>query len=180
MQDFSFQNSKIENHDPEKHPHDTEQAFSGTLPDSLSWEASDQNISSLTSKRRLTIILAFTAIVGYALYTESPVMAITFILAGIVWFMISEREAQTIRCSVSERGIIVGNSLYEYENIKSFCIFQEEGLPFVSFRIQADMFPHLHIPIGDQDPKMLRAILLQYIPEKNHHPRIVDILDRFF
>jgi len=108
-------------------------------------------------------------------------MAVTFILVGIVWFMISERKPGTVHCSVSSQGVVVGNSLYEYNAIQSFCIlYQREPKSFVSFRIQADAFPYLHISLGTQDPETLRTFLSQYIPEKTHRPGIVDMLDRFF
>jgi len=132
-------------------------------------------------KRFYTYTTIFLALlVAYALYSNSPIMAITFILVGIVGYLYLRKKPRIINFSITTEGIIAENEIYEFDNLKSFWIFynppQEKLL---SLRSKNTFNPHIHIPIGNEDPVKIRQILIDFIPEIKQNHNIVDIAERF-
>ena len=123
-----------------------------------------------------TIFLA--AIVIYALVSNSPIMAITFILVGIVGYIFLKKEPRTISFSITHEGIIAGNEIYDYDNLKSFWIYYDP--PFekmLNLRSKNNFTPYIHIPIGDEDPVKIRQILINFIPEIKQQHTLVDAVE---
>jgi len=52
--------------------------------------------------------LGLLAIIIYALFTNSPIMAITFILIGIIEYIYISREPKILDFLITERGIVIG------------------------------------------------------------------------
>lgn len=124
-----------------------------------------------------TVILS--AIIVYALVTNSPIMAITFVLIGIVGYIQLERFPRVLDFRVTTDGVMAGNELYEYDNIKSFWIFYEPPhTKILSLHTDALLTPYIHIPVHQIDPVKLRDILMEYVPEVKQKPTLVDTLER--
>ena len=123
--------------------------------------------------------LILLLIIAWALYVNSPLMAITFILIGIVGYMHSNAEPKILDFLVTRDGVVAGKDLYEFENIRSFWIFYEpEGLRVISLHLKSGFLPYIHIPVHDQDPAKIREVLLEYIEEEKHEPGIVETMER--
>lgn len=146
----------------------------------MSWEIKE-SISHKKNKKILIFLSLFLfCIILYALITESPIMAITFILIGVMVYINLNYEPKTIRFSLDIEGVHIGRELYPYENIYSFWIFYEPGKrKCLSLHTNGDLTPYVHIPIGDEDPLLIRKILLEFLPEEKHPFRLVDILEEY-
>ncbi|MDR3559270.1 MAG: hypothetical protein P4L58_02625, partial [Candidatus Pacebacteria bacterium] len=119
------------------------------------------------------------AIVSYAIWTNSPVMAITFILIGVVGYVYVEKDPRELYFALAEDGIIAGREIYEFNNLESFWIFYEPGdIKVISLKTKSHLVPYVHIPIHDQDPVAIRKVLLDYIPEEKHEPGFIEAIDR--
>ncbi len=118
------------------------------------------------------------ATIAYALVTNSPIMAITFILIGIMGFITIEKTPAVLHCSISKEGIIVDRELYDFDNIESFWIIYEEHEKYLSLKTNGRLTPYAHIPLGDENPVTVRDILIQYIEETKHDPTLVDIIGK--
>jgi len=130
---------------------------------------------------RAIIIAAIVlfVVIAYALFTNSPLMAITFILAGIVGYLFLTKDPQDIEFIITREGIVVGRSLYAFEDIHSFWIFDEHPLENVlSIHSHGVLAPFIHLPLGELDHDTVREILLEYIPEEKQDPRMVDIIEK--
>jgi hypothetical protein len=124
-----------------------------------------------------TIILA--AIVVYALISNSPIMAITFILIGVVGYVFLQKEPKLINFKISSQGVTTDQEIYEFENLKSFWIFYEPPYEkMLSLESKNKMMPHINIPLGNEDPVKIRQILIDFIPEVKQEHNIVDIAER--
>ena len=118
-------------------------------------------------------------IIIYALVKDSPIMAITFLLIGIVGYIQLERFPRVLDFRVTTDGVMAGNELYEFENIKSFWIFYEPPhTKILSLHTDAMLTPFIHIPVHQIDPVKLREILLEYIPEVKQSPTLTDTVAR--
>ncbi len=126
----------------------------------------------------LSAVVLF-AVIAYALYTNSPLMAITFILIGIVGYLFLTKDPEDIEFIITREGIVVGRSLFAFEDIHSFWIFDEDPLKDVlSIHSHGVLAPFIHLPLGDLDHQTVREVLLPYIPEEKQDPRMVDIVEK--
>lgn len=157
-----------------------QEALGRVLENSLMrWRAPEYEKYEKGRRWYLYAALALLAIIGYAIYTNSPIMAITFILIGVVGYIFINREPRVIDFAVTRDGVLAGRELYDFDNIKSFWIFYEpHDIKVVSLHTKSLMMPYAHIPIHEEDPVRIRGILLQYIPEVKQEPSLVDTFER--
>ncbi|MEK7598679.1 MAG: hypothetical protein AAB487_03000 [Patescibacteria group bacterium] len=123
--------------------------------------------------------LVIIAIVGYAVYTNSPVVSILFILIGAIGYIYLNKKPRVLDFAITDTGVIADKEIYQFENIHSFWIFyappQEKVL---SLHTKSYLMPFVHIPIGDESPVKIREMLLKYIPEIKQNPSFADMLER--
>ena len=123
--------------------------------------------------------LILSAIVIYALINNSPVMAILFILIGIVGYIQLEKSPRLLDFKVTHDGVMAGRELYDFDNIKSFWIFYEPPhTKILSLHADALLTPYIHIPIHQIDPVKLREIMVDFVPEKKQQPTLIDTIER--
>ncbi|MFZ2153650.1 MAG: hypothetical protein WAV16_00245 [Candidatus Moraniibacteriota bacterium] len=123
--------------------------------------------------------LILSVIIIYALVKNSPIMAITFILIGVVGYTQLEKSPRVLDFKITTDGVMAGKDLYEFENIKSFWIFYEPPhTKILSLHCDAMLTPFIHIPVHQIDPVKLREILLEFVPEEKQKPTLVDTIER--
>lgn len=145
----------------------------------LRWKAPEFEIMQRDKKWYIYCIIALFIIISYALYTNSLIMAITFILIGTVGYVYVSKEPRIYTFLITEDGIVAGREIYEFDNLESFWIFYEpEGTRVISLHTKSYLLPYVHIPIHEEDPVKIREVLLKYIPEEKHKPGAEDTLSR--
>jgi hypothetical protein len=145
----------------------------------LSWRAPEFEKFERDRKWYFIVALILVAIVSYAIWTNSPVMAITFILIGVVGYVYIEKEPRELYFALTPDGVIAGREIYEFDNLASFWIFYEPGdIKVISLKTKSHLAPYVHIPIHDQDPVAIREILLGYIEEEKHEPGLMEVMGR--
>jgi hypothetical protein len=131
--------------------------------------------------RRTFLILTFglCGIILYALISNNPIMAITFILIGVASYLHYQKEARELDFTIISEGIVIGKEIYSFDNIKSFWIhYERPHTKVISLHIQGTVIPYVHIPIHDEDPVKIRAVLLEFIPEEKQEMTLIDTLER--
>lgn len=145
----------------------------------MRWSALENEVYERNEKMNSYTTIVLLAIIAYAVYTNSPIMAITFVLIGVVGYMFLNKESGSVDFAIAPEGVIAGKEIYEFENIKSFWIFYEpNGKKVISLHIKNNFLPFAHIPIGDEDPVAVRSILVRYIPEIKQEKSLVDTLEK--
>jgi hypothetical protein len=147
---------------------------------SFSWEAPEYEHLEKHPKWYWIMGGILLAIVIYALVTDSILMAITFILIGMLGYIFAEREPRIIQMKINSDGIRVDNYFYEYDDLKSFWIFYEveEGIKILSLHSKKTFLPYAHIPIGNTNPILIREILINYLAEIRQELTVIDRLER--
>jgi uncharacterized membrane protein len=147
---------------------------------SFSWNAPEYEHFEKHPKWYWVMGGVLLAIVIYALVTNSILMAITFILIGMLGYIYAEREPRIIPIEINPDGIKVDNYFYNYDDLKSFWIFYEteEGIKVLSLHSKKTFLPHIHIPIGNANPILIRETLINYLPEIRQELTIIDRLER--
>ena len=144
-----------------------------------SWRAPQFEVYEKSGRWYLIGTLFILAMIIYALFSNSPMMAITFILIGIVGYIYSQKDPLVVTFAITNEGIIADKEIYLYENIHSFWIFYDpHHTKTISLHTKASTFPFVHIPIGDENPAKLHEILTEYIPEIKQDPSLIDTRER--
>jgi len=144
------------------------------------WQAPEFEVYEQDQKWLTYIGLVLVAIIGYAIWDNSLIMAITFVLIGVVGYIYIEKAPRTLDFMVTHDGVVAGNEIFEYDNIKSFWIFYEPaGQKVISLHMNGGMLPYIHIPIHDQNPVHIREALLVNLHEMKQGHNFVDTLERF-
>jgi hypothetical protein len=144
----------------------------------LAWRAPEFERAPLGRGFYAVSGLALLGIIAYALVSDSPVMAITFILIGVVGYMALEKEPRTIGFSIAEEGVVADRELYAWENLRSFDVVEEDGKAFLSLETKGQLLARVSVPLGNTDPALVQEILLGFLPEKPYEPSLVDIIGR--
>lgn len=146
----------------------------------LTWEAPEHEPLELGPRSRFVGTLILIAIIAYALITNSPLMAITFILVGVVVFLLQSHIPPVITYRITDQGIYVGRNFYRHTNIHSFHIYQEVAFEnILSLHVNGALLSHIHITFPPDEFTLIRQTLRQYIPEEPHEPSLVDSIERF-
>ena len=152
--------------------------FSSTEEPVFTWDAPEYEYIEKHPKWYWVMGIGLLAIIVYAIITNSILMAITFILIGMLGYIYAERAPKIIRMEINPEGVAADKIMYEYDDLKSFWIFYEveEGFKVLSLHSKKTFLPHIHIPIGDANPILIREVLLNYLPEIRQEMNIVDRL----
>ncbi|MEK7550133.1 MAG: hypothetical protein AAB519_04110 [Patescibacteria group bacterium] len=163
----------------ERHPHNPELPASyGKLL--LGWESPEHEPFELGPRSRRYGTAILIVIIAYALFTNSPLMAITFILIGIIIYLFQHHEPRTLFYGITTRGVVSGDHFYAFDDIESYYIFSEP--PFediLSLHIRGAFLTHAHVPLLDVTHEQINRALYEYIPEQVHEPHLVDTLEKF-
>jgi hypothetical protein len=111
-----------------------------------------------------------------ALWMENYIFAIIVPLFVFVTFSQASREPKQIQMSVSSEGIFLEEELTPFKEIKSFWIFGQKDLPYVSMRTKKNLKPNLFIPIKNEDPEKIKEMLLEFIPMEEQEESLIDSL----
>lgn len=143
------------------------------------WQAPEYESYDRDKRWYAVMTLGLIAIITYAFFTNSPIMAITFILIGMIEYLYISRKPQMLDFIITERGIIIENEIYEFEQINSFWIFYDpEIIKSLSLHTKSSIMPYLQIPLHNEDPDEIHKILTQYIPEIKQNYRLRDSINR--
>jgi len=145
----------------------------------FAWTAAEFDASSEHSREPLFFIGLFLIIIVYALVTNSPIMAITFVLLGTVTFLHSRKPPRLLECAIVSDGVIVEKEEYTFDNIASFWIVYEPTEHSLFLKTKGSLISSVRIPLGNTDPNAVREILLPRIREVKYEPTLVDTLSRF-
>lgn len=161
---------------PDKLP---EEKFAKRINSIHWWKGTEFEKREKNHKWQFTAAILLAAIIGYAVYTNSPIMAITFILIGVIGYIHLQKEPRIMSFHITEEGVAAGREIYEFEEIHSFWIFYEPPqMKVLSLHMKGKFVPFIHIPLHDEDPVKIRSILMDFIPETKHEMTLADSLER--
>jgi hypothetical protein len=129
----------------------------------------------------MTVFAIEAAIIMYAVFTDSIIMAIVFALIGLVGYLQLSRPPKVIDFAVTYDGILVGDEIFDFDDIKSFWIFYEPPhTRIISLHMKGSLRPYLHIPLHQIDPVIAHEALVEFVKEEKQEQNIIDVLERLF
>ncbi len=145
----------------------------------VSWREPEHDAFVLGPRARLISVIALVVIVAWALYTDSPLMAITFILIGIIGYLLEQQPPRVLNFALTNKGVLAGKQFYRYETLESFHIYEEEPfLDTLSLHTDGDLISHVHIPLHTVDNQEVFDIISGFVPEVPHEPNLIDSIEK--
>jgi len=124
--------------------------------------------------------IIFFVVVGYFTITKQIITAITFFLLGLTIYIFSLKKPRKISCDITYQNIAVDNVNYPFTDLESFWIFYEPpDFKVISLKHKKPYLPHIQIPLGDEDPMLIRQILMEFLPEEEQEEPFSDKLARY-
>jgi hypothetical protein len=141
---------------------------------SIEWEALEHHHDKKSSDWYYAVGIIAAAIIFAAIMFGNLTFAIFILVSTVTLCMLAARPPRIFEVNVSEVGVIVGNSFYRKENLRSFWINEEEFPPALLLESSRPFFPYIVIRLEDTPPDEVRELLLQYLPEKKHEEPLLQ------
>lgn len=143
------------------------------------WQAPEFQSKERSRRWYLIASLILIAVISYAVISNNPIMAITFVLIGVVGYIYLRKDPRILTFRITREGIAVENDLYPFENIESFWIFYDPPeTKLLSLKTGGKMTSSVHMPIHREDPTEIRSVLLDFIPEEKQELTVIDTIER--
>lgn len=111
--------------------------------------------------------LVLTALVAYALFTDSLSMAVVFIMLAIVFLLTEKRQPRDVRVAITDLGVLYNDRFYPYHHINAFwLVYHPPYVRVLYLRLREGKgYRYLKIELSHQKPQKVRELLLKELPE---------------
>lgn len=148
-------------------------------PPQISWEAPSFYFNPQKKYLALLVIALATGGGAMLLWNRDTLTAIFLILSSLVLVLYSNKRPDVSKIKIDQAGVVVGENLYYYKDLKSFWIHYDPGsLKELSLESRKWYLPHIKVSIENNDPLTIRSLLINFLAEKEHENSLVDIIAR--
>ncbi|MDP3985201.1 MAG: hypothetical protein Q8P82_00395, partial [bacterium] len=106
------------------------------------------------------------ALILYALLTANFLFAIIIFIFGLILALTSIRKPDLVDIMITETGIGMGRSFYQYRDIEHFSVIYDPPITQnLYIELRGGFRPHISIDLQNQNPVLVREILVTYVPE---------------
>lgn len=112
-------------------------------------------------------------LVLYALLSKNILFLLIIAFAVFSVLSYSFKKPRILRFVITSRGIKIGKTMYNFEYLKSFWIF-ESPIEELSLRSKKSFMPYIYIPLENQDVNEVSEILEQYLPKREQERPLID------
>jgi hypothetical protein len=146
----------------------------------LSWRAPEYVYYEKSTDWFWALGIITATLLAIAAYQQSFVFLLLIIVGAFGILIYAVRKPVVVDISISGEGVRVADRLFLYENLKSFWIFYRPGdMKILSIESGRALIPHIHIPLGSMNPVDVRALLLEFLPEKAQEESLSDSIARW-
>lgn len=146
----------------------------------MSWQAPEFIYHEKNRNWYIIVVLIFAALIAFAVYSKSFLMAITFVVAGGIFYLYAQKKPITMDIAIREDGIQYHDQFFPYEVLNGFWItYEPPEVKSLTISTSQLFIPKITIILTDQDPVEIRKILIEEIPEdKDLEENTIDALTR--
>ncbi len=110
-------------------------------------------------------------------FGKDKLTAIFMVLASLVLILYSTRRPEISRIHIDQGGVAIGNAMYYYKDLRSFWIHYNPGeLKELSLEAKKWYMPYVTVSIENKNPLLIRSLLINFLPEKEHEHSLIDII----
>ncbi len=144
--------------------------------DHISWRAPEYTFNEKSTDWFWGLALSTLAIGVVSLIAGNFLLAVLIIIAAFTVGLLSIRRPKDIEFKINNRGVKAGTELHSWSGLESFWLEEETDPPKIILISKRFLMPHIIIPLGDVDFGNVHDVLLEHLPQVEHHESIVDVL----
>jgi hypothetical protein len=149
----------------------------------LGWQVDEFIRHNRTTAWYLVAATIGLTLLIYAIATANFLFAVIVLMIGLILLVTSFTEPARIEIHVTNLGVVIGGTFYEYKDMKSFAvIYQPPEIRVLYLNFRSPWQPVLSIPLEEMDPNQVRETLLTYLTEDQEQDdeRLTDTLRRLY
>jgi hypothetical protein len=119
----------------------------------------------------------------YSYKTNNVLFAIIIIMSAVFLTMHHRSEPREMEIKITEDGIVLNNTFYEYADFRNFAIiYRPPEAKNLYLEFKGSFRPRLTIPLENQNPNEVRNLLSEYLTEnlERENEPLSDFLARIF
>lgn len=131
----------------------------------LAWEAPEYHTQSKPLMWYAVFGIALAALLFVAFLLRSFLSGVVFALVGLLIFLYSERPPRMIRFQLTDNALRINTNLYPFTELEGFNIIESPQGALALFRSRRLVMPLIHVPLGSEDPEVIRGLLAERLVE---------------
>lgn len=153
-------------------------SFNGFAAQAIAWEA-HHPLQGRAWQRHYMLMATLVFIGGAVAWWQSSVAVMIVTLLGAATWEIRERLSRPVSVAVDGRGVEIDGRRIAHADLASFDIHRmPDDTVELSLQTRRWHIPTLRLPLGEQDPQEIRAVLSQYVVESEHPTPLLDVFIR--
>ena len=143
------------------------------LPVAVRWEAQHALVGA-ARQRHLYLLAGLLVLGALVAWWQASVVVFLVVLAGVAALEVREQWGGPVQVAIHEQGIEVDGRTFAHADFTSFDLHRmPDDTVELSLHTNRWHIPHLRLPLGQQDPGEVHAVLTQYLPQGRHSvPRL--------
>jgi len=146
----------------------------------VSWEGPLYYMHGTKRVAIIATVVMLALAIGAFFLNAGIITVVLFVLLGGMVLLNANKQPPPAHFTVTPTEVIVNDTTYRYEDIKSFWIDYIPGLDVHELSLQLSSWykPYVKIPLQALDPVQIREILIEFILEEEHKETIGDVLTK--
>lgn len=149
----------------------------------MTWEFPSHERPNRTPVWYVAAAILVVLLLIYAVVTSNFLFAVIVVIVAVLLTFNAYDQPQLIRFSITEKGILLGDRGYDFDEMKSFwVIYNPPTVKTLYLSFRSALRPDLPVRLLDQNPILIRALLLRFLPEDTtkENENLTDVLNRTF
>ncbi|HXK35967.1 MAG TPA: hypothetical protein VJ553_00075 [Candidatus Paceibacterota bacterium] len=143
-------------------------------PEEAHWEAFHP-LSQAAHVRRYMVMGALGVLGAGVAWWQASILTALVVLLGLATWEIKERITRPVAAHADERGLTIDGIHYPAAKLSSFDILSmPDGTNELSVATTLWHARRLRVPLGQQNPDDVRAVLSRVVPEEQHDAPLLD------
>ncbi|EKD47059.1 MAG: hypothetical protein ACD_66C00239G0003 [uncultured bacterium] len=149
----------------------------------VSWETWEYQHHERSRTWYLIVGVIAAALLVYSIAIANYLFAIIVLMTGVIMLINGMRQPKREQVHITDMGIVVGDSFYDYKMIKDFALVYEPPIVKVLYvDFNSTLRPVISLQLEDTDPNLIRESLLPYVFENldREDEALTDMLRRLY
>lgn len=147
----------------------------------ISWQAPEFRHYEKNYAWYITLAAVSVLVVGFFAVERDFFAAVCLAIIAAFIFFFAKQRPQIVIIELNPKGVVFGNLLFPYKQIKHFWIVHNERHKTLNIQTTAMLNNLMILELEEQDPEEIRRFLLNHLPEheETEETSIQRIMHRF-
>ncbi len=135
--------------------------------ETIEWSAPEFEYREKTVDWFWIVGIATVTLIALAVIFKNMLWGILAAVGGFSIALYGAKKPATVKFKIGPKGILVGDRMFDYENLESFWInYDPPQKKELIIKSQKTFMPHVKIMLKNEDPEKIRDYLLQFLDEE--------------